>query len=167
MLIHRIKQEFTTSISPERVLSHIRSGLLSELLGNDSEFFGYVSENKFRIEKNLRYKLPAFVFFSNSFAPIAVGKVEQNEAGATVKLKLRMGLLVSPIVFIIEIVALFGILFGITECLFGSFDNGINYTLSGLLIFFGFELLMLFAFKRPAKRMIKRLKELLLFKQDG
>jgi len=162
MFIHRIKHEFTTSISPSRVIEQIQSRLPSARFRNDSEFYGYVSDKSFKIRRNLNYNSLLFRY-RNSFTPFAIGSLTENESDTTVRLELRMNHLVCMFAFVYEVIVAFAILTGVLECIFGVLTDGIIFVVTGIFMLSFMEVLIFFSFKRPAKRMIERLEEILLF----
>lgn len=162
-MLHVIKREFTTSLSQQRVISQIKSRLSTGYFKGDSEYFGYVSENSFKITKNLSYNLPRLVKVRNSFSPVAVGTVAENESGTSVKLKMRMAIPVFAFMLLIEIGTLIGTVLSLIQCIFGSLGDSFQPidALLAVALLVMVELLLHFAFRLPAKNMIERLEKLL------
>lgn len=165
MLFHVKKREFVTSFSKEKTIAKIRERLPKNFFSQnrDCEFLGYVTEDSFKICKNLRYNMPAFVRINNSFQPIAHAKVETSEKGAKVTLALRMNILVAIFMFLIEILILAETVFGLLYSIFSDFSEGMPFFLLGALFFFLIEGLLYLSFSRPAKRLSERIEEILSF----
>ena len=163
MLFNRIHHEFTTSIPAERVTEQIRMRLPSGRFRADSEFFGYVTENSFKIMRDLRYNVPLFSRYGNPFAPVVMGRFEKSDSGTTIKLKLRLHLMISVFILVWELFLGFCLFGGILECILGSFGDGVISVLTSVLLACAIELLLLFFFRLPAKRFIERLEEILKY----
>ena len=73
MLINRIKRALDTPFVPERVMTEIRCRLTDSPFDSESEFIGRAEESAFKIRKNPRYNMPAFVRVRNSWTPIFNG----------------------------------------------------------------------------------------------
>ena len=162
MLFNRIHHEFTTSIPAERVTEQIRMRLPSGLLRVNSEFLGYVTENSFKIRRNL-YNVPLVSRYGHPFSPVVMGRFEKSESGTTIKLKLRLHLVISVFILIWELFLGFCLLGGILECILGSFGDGVISVLTSVLLTCAIELLLLLFFRLPAKRFIERLEEILKY----
>ena len=166
MLIHIKKQVLTTSLSKERVLEKIKGRIPSRLFASDSEFFGSVSDDKFKVRKNYHYNSPVPFLMRNSFMPIAVGRVEECDGGSVVKIKVRMALFVQIFMLFIELFMLAQTLFGVIFCIIGDLQTGVSTVFCGGIMFLSIELLLYFAFSRPAKTLIERLDEILVFSKN-
>lgn len=163
MFIHTIKDEFDTSLPANRIIAQMKRRLPDGIFDSDCEFFGSVTENSFKVWENLRYNLPPYVIIRNSFSPVATGRIEEVEDGSKVRLTLRINILVSAFIFIFELLSLLETLLGILLCIFGNFDTGIAFTIFPIFFILGWELLLYIAFRRPAMRLIERLKEILQY----
>lgn len=54
---------------------------------NNGEFFnGKILENSFKIQRNISYR--------NSFLPVIIGNIEENDSGSKVSIKMRMNLFI-------------------------------------------------------------------------
>ena len=164
MLLHRKKHEFTTSLSKARILAQIRIRLPSGLLRADSEFFGYVTDDYFKVRQNPHYKSSSLTAVRNSFAPIAIGRIEENENGSTVKLTVRMNILVAVMELFIQLFTIVESVVGLIYIMFANFQEGVPFFLFGVCFFLAMELSLYFSFHRPAKRMIALLEEILIYK---
>ncbi len=141
--------------------------LPSKFFKSDSEFFGYVTENSFKIRKNLRYNLPPFVIQRNSFSPVVIGTVEESAGGSTVRMTLRMDRTVSVFMFVFELLIILTAVFGLASGLIISLDEGFAFFLFATAFFFAIEGLLYLSFTLPAKRIITRLEDILISKYDG
>lgn len=55
-------------------------------LNNGEYFNGKILENSFKIQRNISYR--------NSFLPVIIGKIEENDSGVKVSIKMRMNLFI-------------------------------------------------------------------------
>lgn len=158
MLIHVLKHECQTSLPKSRIISIIKMRTSPSVFKNDYEFFGLISENSFKIHKNLNYNR-RIGYVRNSFSPIVFASLEENDKKTIIKLKLRITLPILVFTFLLETIMLLGMFIGAIMCFTGDF----NVILSTSLMFSICELLMFLFFKIPAKHMIERLEELLVY----
>ena len=165
MLFHVKRKEIVTSFSKEKTIAKIRERLPENIFSRtrDYEFFGHVTEDSFKIYKNLRYNMPSFVSIKNSFRPVACGKVESSENGAKVTLILRMNILVAVFVFLMEIFLLATAFFGLLYSVFSDLWRGMELLLPCALIFFFIEGLLYLAFSRPANTLYERIEDIIRF----
>ena len=163
MLFNRIHHEFTTSIPAVRVTEQIRMRLPSGRFRADSEFFGYVTENSFKIRRNRRYNTPLLASYRNSFSPVAIGMLEANDTGTNIKLKLRMNISVGIFIVFFRLILAYCTFIGILACIFDSFSDGAVLVLTSFFMTGEIELLLFFSFRLPAKRFIERLEEILKY----
>jgi len=106
MLINRIKRALDTPLRPERVMTEIRCRLTDSPFDSESEFIGRAEESAFKIRKNPRYNMPAFVHVRNSWTPILIGTVESRGEGSRVSLTVRPAIIACVIDFIFQAVGI-------------------------------------------------------------
>ena len=162
---HIVKREFKTPLSQNQAIGQIKSRLSTSYFRSDSEFFGYTSENSFKITKNLAYSVPKFVRVRNSFSPVAIGRIEENGAETTVKLKVRMSLPVLALVLFIEVISMLGFFWSLLELMYSGINGDlqpIENVLMAVTVLLIIGMMVHFAFRIPARAMIKRLQTILL-----
>ena len=81
-----------TKKSKDEILQIIRNNTyittsVFDFSKGDKYFAGKVSENSFKIFRHIHHK--------NSFLPLIIGTVEENEYGSTIKIKMRMATFVT------------------------------------------------------------------------
>lgn len=87
-----------------QILKENTSEKRSVFYRNYNEFFnGKISEDSFKIQRNISYR--------NSFLPVIIGSIKENENGSEIKMKFRLNLFVSGImIFWFSFVILFCII---------------------------------------------------------
>ena len=81
-----------TKKSKDEILQIIRNNTyittsVFDFSKGDKYFAGKVSENSFKIFRHIHHK--------NSFLPLMIGTVEENDYGSTIKIKMRMATFVT------------------------------------------------------------------------
>jgi len=163
MLFCSLKRNFYTSIPPESVLSQIQRRLPSGLFRSDSEFYGCVSDTGFKIRTNYNYNMPFFVGVRKYCPPIAFGSVKENGSGSEVEIRIRVNIVVMLLDLFFKILLAFGAFWGLLCCIFVSLQYGLELFLpcgGSLIFFFIFDY---FAFHKPARKMLNRLEEILIY----
>ena len=171
MLIHRIKTEISTALSPEEIERSLspRAFDIRNDIGNDTrdyEFWGRVNRSGFKLAKNPSYNLPHFAHVRNSFIPIITGNISSDGNRTKITLTAKMHILIQIFVFMIELGFIFPIFLGLLMLLPGNFSNGFLCILCGAFLVGATEVLLFFAFHRPAKMAIERLEEILIKKEN-
>lgn len=161
MLIHRIKKELDTPFVPERVMTEIRCRLTDDTFDSESEFIGGVEESTFKIRKNPRYNMPAFVHVRNSWAPVFIGTVESHLEGSRVSLTVRPAIISCVFDLLFQAIGIIEALFAILLCVTGAVEQGVPLLIFSLIFVLAIELFVFLFFKIPAGKMLDRLEEIL------
>lgn len=154
--------ELQTKLSKDRILNTVKTKI-----DPYGDYRSRVSEDGFCVaEKN--HKSLGIGNTHNSFAPVAHAKVRESDGLSTVSVNIRMNLIVQAIFLPLYVFSVLAFVFAIANAIVyatGAMD-GAEYELASLTLLLMFpimQLLMYFAFKRPAKRLRKFLDELILW----
>lgn len=150
-LLPYLEEQINSKKTPEVIYMILQSitGSVKGALSVNAEFIGQVHPFDFRIVPNFKYK--------NSFLPIITGKITESDEGSTIDIVLRMHIFIR-----IFLTLWFGIVYFCFLCgIFALFAGEVTLVLAllGFIIFS--QVLMRCGFYGPAKKAIKRLKELL------
>ena len=148
-----------TDCSAERVLQRLRSEMDNSLFGY-SDFRGRAENNSFCVTKRMRFGR------HNSLAPVAQGKVTENEQGSVVSVTLRMHSVASALVGMVLLLSLWTVLTSvpilITHLIHSTWDAEFFGTFIGsIFLFGGIEAFVQLGFRVPAKQMERELREML------
>lgn len=149
-----IEERINSNKNPEDIFMILKSVTDSRevVLSTSAEFIGQVHPLDFKIAPNLNYR--------NSFLPIAAGKMTEKDGGTTIEITLQMHILTRIFLLIWFGMACFFFLCGILVVLTGGVEK-----ITLILISLGFivcgQVLMRCSFYSPARKVLKRLKELL------
>ena len=153
-LLPYIEERINSKKTPEDVYMIMKSVTDSREIvpSTSAEFIGQVHPLDFRIVPNINYR--------NSFLPTVVGSMTENEEGTTIDITFQMHILTRILLVFWYGMACFLFLCGILAVLTGGLEK-----ITVILVSLGFivcgQILMRCGFYGPAKKALKRLKELL------
>lgn len=155
------KYEIVTDLSKEKIFERISA----ESDSRNGEYIGLLRKDKF-IFAEKTYKHSALGRSRNSFAPVAVARLGEKNGKTLVSVKVRMPLptciLFFPMYVISVIFFLFGLIWFVFDIIAAIGGSGMTGDFLSLLVLLPPEqLLLFFAFKRPAKK-LKALLETIL-----
>ena len=145
------KYEIMTDLSKEKIFERISA----EGDSRNGEYNGLVRKDKF-IFAEKTYKHSALGHSRNSFAPVAVARLSEESGKTLVSVKIRMPLptciLFFPLYVISAIFFLFGLIWLVFDIIGAIGGSGMTGDFLSLLVLLPLEqLLLFFAFKKPAK----------------
>lgn len=160
MFIHIIEHQFDSPLTSDQTLAQIKSRLADGMFDSESEFLGFADVNRFKIKKNPRYNIPAFVRVRNSWSPIVTGTVENNGSGSRINVAFRPAIPTCVLDFLFQLIGIIeAIAFAILGLMNGSWETAAA-ALFGVLFVLVIELMVFFFFKLPAFGLIDRLEEI-------
>lgn len=152
-----LENSFESEKTPEEVSNLLNSvTALSKpgfYISGDSEFIGKVGVSEFKIVRNIAYR--------NSFIPIIKGSIEGSGDGAKIHIYMRMNPVVSVFFAIGQSILALVLLFGIIVIMSGGWTDGMLITCVTLLMLILIQVMIRACFFIPAKKDMRRLRELL------
>ncbi len=146
MFFIKVQDKIESSLTKREVVQKLYE-ITNTIVKENDLFIGQISDSEFRIHKKRKE------YVRNAFAPILVGKIEDNNEGCNINITARLNIFVSIFLLIWSIGAIIvPLIIGIVEPVF----------LLAALVFVTFlTLLIYFAFYKPAKRAIALLDSIL------
>ena len=153
------KIDITTKLTDKQIVSRLRGitdtdkkfSFKKLLSSTDKTYFGTIRDNKFEIKR--------IIYYQNSFLPISFGSFEKTINGSTIRIKMRMNMVVNIFLSIICLGLLF---FSIAFLLYAdkSDNKAITRFIPLIMLFIIYILVMLF-YKLESKKAKRDLIELL------
>ena len=146
MFFIRVQEKIESSLTKREVVQRLNE-ITNTTDKNNDVFVGQISDDEFRIHKRPKENV------RNAFAPVLIGKIEDNNNGCNINITARLNVFVSIFFLIWSIGAIIvPLIIGIVEPIF----------LLAALVFAAFLILLIyFAFYKPAKKTIALLHSIL------
>lgn len=152
-----LEDSFESGKTPEEIFDLLNSITAPSKPGfyirGDSEFIGKVSVSEFKIVRNIVYR--------NAFIPIIRGSIAEHGNGAKIYINMRMNTAVSIFVTVCQSIVALVLLFGIIVILAGGWKDGLLMVCVPLLMLIFVQVMIRTAFFIPAKKDMRRVKDLL------